>query len=282
MRINVDGSALRDPRVKFLAIATGLDRFGVLGRLLEVWGLCYDRVSANLPAAHIDAVAEHTGFAVAMVAAELAVDAGGLIRVCGAERRITYLQGQAERGRSGGLARVKQTLGGRLSEPVAVAKPSGSGSPPDLDHLRIPERESGTAAPAALVLVPMGPAKPDPAAELAAVAVDAINAATGRAFEARSLATLRLARALVKAGATHDDVRTVVRAKAAEWGADPKMAARVCPGTLLAADNFARYLDEARAGPAVARGAPINGRPRALGQAHVSPTAVHVDGDQAL
>ena len=35
MRINVDGSALRDPRVKFLAIATGLDRFGVLGRRIR-------------------------------------------------------------------------------------------------------------------------------------------------------------------------------------------------------------------------------------------------------
>ena len=118
------------------------------------------------------------------------------------------------------------------------------------------------------------PAKPDRVAEFARVAVGEINALTGRAFDPASVATLKLCRALLGQGRTPADAVTVARAKAAEWLPKPDMAARVCPGTLLAAENFARYLDEIRAGPARSTAPP-------RGQVPIS-SALHVNGDQPL
>ena len=111
-------------------------------------------------------------------------------------------------------------------------------------------------------------------AEFARVAVGEINALTGRAFDPASVATLKLCRALLGQGRTPADAVTVARAKAAEWLPKPDMAARVCPGTLLAAENFDRYLDEIRAGPARSTTPP-------RGQVPIS-SALHVNGDQPL
>lgn len=147
MRINVEGSALRDPRMKRLARLTGGTLFETMGRLLYVWALAYDRVVVTVPTVDIDDVAELTGFADRMVEAGLAADAGdGLVRINGAERRIAYLQGQTERahkrwqGERDAKASPAQSVGD------ARALPSGSGSPSGSPQQRTAPTSAPTSA----------------------------------------------------------------------------------------------------------------------------------------
>lgn len=125
-RINVESDAVSgDPRiVKRLPRFTGLTRFDALGRLVLVWGLGYSRKSTTLSEEDIDDAAEHTGFASAMVRAELADVAGdGIVRVRGLEARIGYLLTQAEKASAAGKARqaTAQRVGGRFAPNVGDA-----------------------------------------------------------------------------------------------------------------------------------------------------------------
>lgn len=107
-------------------------------------------------------------------------------------------------------------------------------------------------APAPLELLPTEPPAPcrDRAHELAAACCEVLNAATGSGYVADSSETLRLARALAKARRTPADVRRVVQDRIAAWGDDPKMRGYLRPATLLAARNFATYLDDLTSRPA--------------------------------
>jgi hypothetical protein len=125
-RINVESDAVSgDPRiVKRLPRFTGLSRFDALGRLVLVWGLGYARKSTTLSEEDIDDAAEHTGFASAMVRAELADVAGdGVVRVRGLEARIGYLLTQSEKASMAGKARQEgaQRVGGRFVPNVGAA-----------------------------------------------------------------------------------------------------------------------------------------------------------------
>lgn len=283
-----------DPRFDTAGVLMGVDGDLVRFRMIRLWSWQTEHYTPEAPTYVVSRVAligvfKRADAPEALVAADLVEECPDGFYIRGTEGVIEWLwkkkaagaKGYAEKAKRGGAQGVpKQTLDSTGSGAQVVSSPCDPRSE-IRDPEKIRERESGSAAPAPLSLLPLDPpvAKPDQAAELAAVAVDAINAATGRTFEPTSIATLRLARALVKAGTTEADVRTVVSAKAAEWGSDPSFAKRICPGTLLAADNFARYLDEARAGPVVTRGSPANGKPRALGQVPISH-APHTDGEQ--
>jgi uncharacterized phage protein (TIGR02220 family) len=99
------------------------------------------------------------------------------------------------------------------------------------------------------------------ALELASAAIEAINGHAGTKYEADSAETLRNARALVKAKVTPDDVRAVVAAKWADWGADDRMRPHFKPSTLLRLSKFQRYLEDLAAGaprrpPIASGGAP--------------------------
>lgn len=99
----------------------------------------------------------------------------------------------------------------------------------------------------------------EPALALARCAVEEINRLTGKAYDPESKSTVALAKALAKAKRTEAEVVAVIRDKHAEWGDDPKMRERVCPATLLAATNFAKYLDELNArGGEPRKAAPIS------------------------
>ena len=136
----------------------------------------------------------------------------------------------------------------------ALAKASRHPSPNQEQEQEQEYRESSEHD--SLVLIPdlAEPVRrPDRAAELATACCAEINRLTGRSTEAgfhpETKSTVRLAQALAKAGRTAEQVISVVRAKHAEWGSSSTMARRVCPSTLLAADNFDKYLEELRAGP---------------------------------
>ncbi len=112
------------------------------------------------------------------------------------------------------------------------------------------QKERAGSAPPPLTLVPVDPIRPTPEASFAVAAVAEINRLTGRGFDPEAKGTVRLCKALIKAGHNVTEALAVIRAKHDEWGGDPKMADRVCPDTLLALANFEKYLDAIKAGPA--------------------------------
>ena len=85
--------------------------------------------------------------------------------------------------------------------------------------------------------------KPDAASELAEVAVREINRIARKNYRADSETVTRLCKALARAKRTAAQVVAVIESKR-PWISDPKMAQYFAPGTLLAASNFAKYLDE--------------------------------------
>ncbi len=138
-RMSIDDMFLRDPRVGILALELGCNKYEARGRLLEVWSICYDRVSEALPEAHVDAASEIPGFASALVKAGLAECAcDGVIRISGVKQRVEYLEAKARAGRKGGVksgesrrntheAKPKQPR----STPQAPPNPSVPDSVPD-------------------------------------------------------------------------------------------------------------------------------------------------------
>jgi hypothetical protein len=150
VRINIEDRALRDPNInRRLPRFTGLSRFDAFGRLLHVWGLAYDQRSAFALIEDVDDRAEHEGFAMAMVQAELAeLTSETTIRMRGVEERIEYLVSAAESGQKGGATRAKQAAaGGRgaggkftkgsTTRPLVDCQGSSKGHPTaplDADH----------------------------------------------------------------------------------------------------------------------------------------------------
>lgn len=204
MRINVDDQALRDPRiVKRLPRYTGLCPFGVLGRLLYVWGVAHDRRTAELAALDVDDAADHDGFAAAMVRADLAEDLGdNRVRIRGIEARIGYLAKRDEIAALGGKARAAsapRTAGGRFGgtdqrtaggdQRTAGDSPACGHQPPadlDLDPDLPPDQDQDPKRPPAPAAATQprlfGPAGSDPesADRGARVATAAKKAPTAR------------------------------------------------------------------------------------------------------
>lgn len=111
------------------------------------------------------------------------------------------------------------------------------------------QEQEGYAAAPPLALIADEP-RTDRAHEIAVACCSVLNAATGSGYVADASETLRLARALAKARRTPADVRRVVQDRIAAWGDDPKMRSYLRPATLLAARNFATYLDDLTSRPA--------------------------------
>lgn len=174
-RMSIDDMLGRDPRLLHLADAMG-DRTGERDRwdrrytagvlILDVWPLCYDRVSPELPERDIDRAAGVAGFANAMIDAGLAQRAGERVHVAGVEERIAYLktlrQSAIKAGRKSGesrrnkdeRARSENRTGPFRNRTVAVQKTNGTGNPlvpdsvPDAavafvpDPVPVPEKET--------------------------------------------------------------------------------------------------------------------------------------------
>jgi len=138
-RMSIDDKVGRDPRITLLALALGWSKRELVGCLvLDVWPLCYDQESALVSERIIDAAAGHTGFAAAMVEAELATrDRSGKLRITGAAKRIAYLDHQKKAGREGGLKsaemRAKESKGKPRVREASLNRASsdgqGSGNP---------------------------------------------------------------------------------------------------------------------------------------------------------
>lgn len=88
----------------------------VLGRILPVWMLCYQRRTPLLEVVDIDVSAEFDGFGDAMIAEGMAraADEHGRVYVCGVSERIEFLERQAEKGRRSGQVRKHNAAQERL------------------------------------------------------------------------------------------------------------------------------------------------------------------------
>jgi uncharacterized phage protein (TIGR02220 family) len=282
MRINVDGYALRDPRIARLARKLALPRHQVIGQLIEVWAVCYDRVTDRLSELDIDTAAERDGFAAAMCDPQIELaerHRNGTVRISGAAKRIRYLQGQQERGARGGKRSAetrssKQTLPEpeanqkqTLPESEAGAKPSGSGSfsgsssssgsTPDPEKNPLTPLAGGTDG-SALVLTEQKPrrrskAKPtDPTAEESAIALRVLaklTERTGISYRG-SPPHIRLIADRLREGVTERELRGIAvycwSAAGRNWEAKTDMHQYLCPETLFGPRTIHKYLPGAK------------------------------------
>ena len=153
-RISVDDSLLRDPRVVRLARACGWSRRETIGALLDVWAVCYDRVSPSLELADIDIAADREGFGELMIGAGLAAVDSGRVRVSGAAGRIDYLTTAAQSGKRGGNRKSMNSKGSPKPYKGGASDPLGWCYPPD----RVPDSVPDP--------VPDSPPVPDPEGEV--------------------------------------------------------------------------------------------------------------------
>ena len=169
-RMSIDDSAPRDPRVKKLARAMGWHRHQALGALIDVWAVCYDRVTAVLTVEDVDLAVEIDGFCARMVECDLARTLPGdanSVHIAGVEKRIGYLNSASESGKKGG---VKSGESRRRKREATLRKPSsdpsegseGSTNPSAL----VPDSASAPVLPSAVAPVPEG-STPSPKREAA-------------------------------------------------------------------------------------------------------------------
>lgn len=164
-RMSIDDSFFRDPRVLHLAEACGWSLRETRGCLLEVWALCYDRASEDLPERDVDTTAGLVGFAAMLLAVDLAtrktIRGRQLMRIHGAEERIRYLKTRESAGRKGGLKSAEtrrnrsklsfnQTFE-KIEAPLNPPDPVPDASPdlvpdPDLTHALSPARARGSGS----------------------------------------------------------------------------------------------------------------------------------------
>ncbi len=257
-RMSIDDMVTRDDRVKYLAKLCGWNRRETIGCLLDVWALCYDRVTHVLSERSIDMTAEFEGFAKHMIEAELAViQPSGLLRIVGAKKRISYLESRAEAGRKGGiksgLSRQKDTKHDTkqsLKQTEAPVNPSvpdpPSASVPDLVPSSVPDPEKNSARLAR----GSGSGKNGPtASEL--VVVRAVLDKLGNHSRTNYSGTdehTRLITNQLRAGRTEKDLRGVIAHCAInlDWGNKPEMLQYLRPETLFGPKSISKYLDASR------------------------------------
>lgn len=258
--VSIHHTVWSDFRYDVLARLIGCDRFSAVGRMAMLWAECTNRGTDKPPALVIDGCLGHANGSGALVDAGLGEIVDGIVRIRGCHGRIEWLESRRAAGKkSAELRAQKKALNttGLSSPPVddvlaTCSTPvqhefntSSTHVEPMLNTCSTPgqpqeDRKIGRYKRERV-------ARDEPALALARCAVAEINRLTGRAYDPESKGTVKLAKALAKAKHTEAEVLAVVRDKHAEWGADAKMAERVCPATLLADKNFENYLDALKA-----------------------------------
>ena len=253
--VRIEDDAFGDLRFDILATEAGLaDADHARGKMIRLWRQCTAENVHTLPEAVVVSVLGSRGVS-ALIVARLGEKNSHGVRIKGTKGRIEWLANLRKNGAKGGRpigSKTKTRLepsGFREPNPLALVTATA---------LAPAQEEEGVCAaksphdPAPLELLPTEPPAPfrDRAHDLAAACCEVLNAATGSGYVADSSETLRLARALAKARRTPADVRRVVQDRIAAWGDDPKMRSYLRPATLLAARNFATYLDDLTSRPA--------------------------------
>lgn len=264
----------KDDRFEVLGDIAGYNKYEAFGRMCHLWAWCRDRKLADAPegadsyVVPEDVVIRFLGErgVKAILAADVDTFALGQrhpmgILLRGTSETVAALRQRIGAASAGGMARAGTvSAGSRVSgrypnasrdcaenQPTAPEKPAEAvpnTSLPPSSLLLPPEEERVSGKPD----VPSLPGiRTDPVAIFAEAAVAEINRLSGKRYEPNSKAVLGLCKALVKAKHTPDQARQVIASKRS-WIGDPKMGDNFRPSTLLAAKNFANYLDDIRAG----------------------------------
>jgi uncharacterized phage protein (TIGR02220 family) len=259
-RINVDFTAVSDADGRFARLAQLLglaDADHARGKCEHLWMACTTRGETDLPQWLVE---KHLGERGpdALVECELARWARGRgdsksrrLSIAGAKKRCLWREQLVDQSSKGGESRARNAsrTAGKFNQGSAGA----STSPPTPTPTPTPDQRSEIQRELYPEAHGMGPGgerldPPDPAEELADVAVGEINRLSGRTFGLRSKETLGLCRGLLRNKRSAEDVLLVIRSKVG-WVSDSNMAQHFEPKTLLGPRNFERYLDAARAGP---------------------------------
>ena len=255
--VRIEDEAFSDERYEVLATACGLtDADHARGKMIRLWRQCTAMHTYILSASVVDAVLGANG-AAALVESQLGEVVDGGIRIRGTRGRIEWLKKLRKNAQKGGKARAakRQEVGKQeeaksvppLSPPAPAPAPaqeedqSVSGKP-DAGPFDLFRQKADTLAPEHNTNH-AHPLKRPAGADLAEVACREINRIGGRNYKPDSKAVLKLCAALEKSARTPEQVTAVVASKRA-WVNDPKMGQFFSPHTLLAAENFAKYLDE--------------------------------------
>lgn len=278
----------KEERVGVIADIAGYNRHEALGRLVELWSWCTDRVLDDAPD-------DCEGYAVSDAVVRrflgpLGIDAllgGGCDELALGERRgdgLVYLRGTSEtvsrlrdRNRTAGAGGVARAAIGRresgrfVSAPTIDQRPAGERlvngwSAHQLEASRDPAatseqpqatEEEKESRDETVPVLPF-PKLPSRAEQIAELAIDEINRLADSKFGKVTKTTVAACKSLAKERRTDDEILLVIHSKR-DWIGNAKMHRNFCPSTLLGPDNFDRYLDEARgaspvrAGPRVTR-----------------------------
>jgi hypothetical protein len=229
MRLTIYDHALTDPRFSRLGLRLGITRHAARGHCEPVWMRCYSLRTNLMDAQDVDALAEISGFGVAMVDASLArvVDEAKLqLWICGVDSGSQWLREQ-DRKRELALA-AKRSRGMSRGNPPGDVPGGIPVEVPAQEQEREHDHGSDLSAGSAL----------------AEVAVYEINRLASSRYQADSAETVKNAKALAKRGVTPEDVRRVLAAKWAEWSRNDQMRHQYKPSVLLRPSNFIRYRED--------------------------------------
>lgn len=269
-RMAIDDAFIRDPRVIRLSRRLNQSRFEVMGRLLAVYAVVYDRVSEVIPADDIDTAAELEGFSEHMIGVDLAAQDRRGVLIKGARKRIRYLETREESGRAGGVKsgetrRQRAKPKAKVQTKVTFAETEGPVNPPDLvpdpdldlDRDRDRDRDPDSRPSDSLSPTPVSPAvtrKPKSSESEIAAATRVLEALTERnEIPYTSPDHVKLVVERLRDGVDEFELRAVIAycADNLRWAVDEKMRGNLQPHTLFHASKIAKYLDAARAEYAV-------------------------------
>lgn len=264
-RMAIDDMFVRDPRIVKVARAikastgTDLTKHDVMGRLLCVYAVVYDRVSDVLSADDVDIAAEFEGFSEAMIAGGLAARDRRGVLIRGADKRLEYLRTRSESGREGGRksgetrrnrAKQESKVTFEANEaPPNLPDPVPDPVPPPVPDPVPDQEKSAPALPASgrLVKSRRKPKSDVTEAERASAmrVLGKLGDRNGIRYSGSDAHVALIAEQL-RTGVTELELRAVVAYCADKWSEKPDMVEYLRPETLFGPKTISKYLDPAR------------------------------------
>lgn len=256
--VRVETKALGDPRIEYLGKLAGYDRHAALGRLIQLWAYCTERLAHVVSPGAVEAIMGTP--ADTLVRAELAEYVAEGVRIKGTKGRIEWLTQQKAYASTGGQASAKRRLektqpGVNRASTVGQLGLNAPSTDPNPLTLTLPLPISRSESPQTPQGVrsrgrPKNPKPTDPnPAELESVArvLGKIAERTGITYRGSKEHT-RLIVARMRDGASEMDLRAVIAYCANElgWLDKPDMAPFLRPETLFGPKTIEKYLDAAR------------------------------------
>jgi uncharacterized phage protein (TIGR02220 family) len=231
--VRIEDEAFSDVRYDVLATLCLLaDPDHARGKMAVLWRQCTAQGTYVLSESVVRAVLGANA-SCGLLESGLAEASDGGFRIKGTRGRIEWLRKLRKNAQKGGKAKAaKRQTQGKQEAAKSLPPPF----PPAPAPAPAQEEDKSVSG------------KPDPGVAFAETAIALINRHAGTKYRPTSDSVLKLVKALIKNRHTPEQAEQVIASKRG-WIGDPKMGQFFRPSTLLAATNFANYLDELEAGP---------------------------------